>query len=456
MSMSSISSAKLAAAIAANGVPGASLAIWHGGRAIHMVAGVTDVRTDAPVTPDTIFRLGSMTKVLTSILLMQQVEAGRLGLDRPVRAVLPDFVLADRDAAERVTPRHCLSHMGGFFGDILDGPSEEDDALAAYVALGARLEQVTPPGQAFSYCNAGFAIAGRLAEVAAGGVWDDLLTANVLAPLNMMRSGSRFSAWPDDDLATPHVAGPNATLVPLAQEPIGRAMGPAGSLAWATPGDVLMLGRALMASGSLPNGSRLLSADSVAAMRALAIAGPTPTFATGWGLGIQRFTADGGTFGHDGAIAGQNSFLRICPSQDLIVVLMCNGGDARGLFDDVIADVESMIGRPFVDPVPAWPDPAPVADAARYVGTYAVPRYTVVVTPDAEGLHACFIPSPEAGDFGAPIDVSLRRQADDFTGELFLTRLPGSRLPTQQRFGRAADGRRTLCFRGRLLPEVRT
>ncbi len=449
--MDPVWSVRLAAAIARNHVPGASLAIRIGSRTIEGVAGVTDSRTCAPVTPHTIFRLGSMTKAFTAALVMQQVAAGRVDLDAPVRAVLPELVLGDLGAAASVTPRQLLSHRGGFFGDILDGPSEGDDALAAYVATGARLSQITSPGTSFSYCNAGFAIAGRIAEVAGGDIWHRLFVDRLAKPLGMARTGARLDAMPHDDIATSHSVDAAGNPLPLPPDTGGCAMAPAGATAWTTPRDVLAFAGLLM--GERPD---VLTPSSVAMMRALAVPGPTPTFATGWGLGIQRFTDDGETFGHDGAVAGQNSFLRIVTPRGLALALMCNGGDARGLFADIWEALEGDMGAPLADPLPGWPDPLPVAVPARYVGRYAVPRYAVEVTPHDEGLHARFIPSAEAGDFTAPIDAVMRRQADDTTGELFLTRFGAARLPTQQRFVRLSDGRRALLFRGRLFPEYGT
>lgn len=449
MTGDAIWAARLASAIAANGVPGASLAVRIGDRVVRAAAGVADSETGRAVTLATIFRFGSMTKSITGVLAMQQVAAGRIDLDSPVRAVLPELVLADEAAARAVTLRHLLSHSGGFFGDILDGPSEGDDALAAYVAAGRRLAQVTPPGTHFSYCNAGLVIAARMTERVAVGVWSQLLTDRLVTPLGMTRSGPGPDGMPDSDVARSHGSDAAGNPLPLPPDPGPRAMGPAGATAWTTPGDILALAGLLM--GERPD---LLPAAALAEMRALAMPGPTPTFASGWGLGLQRFSADGETFGHDGAVAGQFSFLRIVAPRSIALALCCNGGDARGLFADIWAALEKDVGAALADPLPGWPDPVQVGDPARYVGRYAVPRYSVTVTPHDDGLHARFAPDADAGDFAAPIDLVMRRQPDDPTGELFLTRFANARLPTQQRFLRLADGRRALLFRGRLFPEV--
>jgi len=430
-----ISGAALAAACAANGVPGAALCVMRDGAAETAAAGVRSVETGAAVTHDTIFRLGSISKLVTATLVLQAVEARLLDLDAPLAAVLPGLRLGTPGAAEAITPRLLLCHRAGLFGDILDGPSEGDDALAAYAAAGERLVALTPPGEAFSYCNAGFALLGRLAEVAFGAPWDVLVRERVFAPLGMARSGPLPGSEPDDDVAAPVPSG-------------ARALAPAGATAWTSARDLARLGAML-----LNKGGGVLSAGSVAAMTALHTAGPTPTFATGWGLGVQRFTADGSCFGHDGAVAGQSAFLRVVPDERLVVALLANGGDMRGLFHDVWDVIEAQAGRRLADVNPAWPDPAPpIDDPLAFAGTYAAPRYTVRVTPAADALLARFEPAADAGDFGAPIEVTLRRQPDE--DSLFLALFPGAKLPTQQRFSRGPDGQRRLLFRGRLLVEA--
>lgn len=440
--------AALAGACARNGVPGASLCIDRDGELVLATAGVRAADTAAPVTPDTIFRLGSISKLVTATLAMQSAEAGRLDLDAPVARLMPDLALGTPGVAEAITPRLFLCHRSGLFGDVLDGPSEGDDALAAYAAAAHRLLALTPPGAAFSYCNAGFALTGRLVEIAEGTTWDRLVAERVFAPLGMVRSGPLPFGHPDGDVARGHaVTAEDVQVLPV--ETTGRAMAPAGATAWTTARDLARFG-AMLRDG----GAGVLSPAAIAAMTVLATPGPTPTFATGWGLGVQRFTRDGSAFGHDGAVAGQNCFLRVVPSERLVFALMASGGDMRGLFVDLFGLVEAQAGRALIDPAPLWPEASLPVDAARYAGVYAAPRYTVRVTSAPEGLAARFEPGPDAGDFGAPIDVALRRQPDQDDDGLFLARFPGARLPTQQHFSQGPDGRRRLLFRGRLLPEV--
>ncbi len=94
----------LSEAIRRHRVPGASFAIHANGRTHISVAGVLNAALDAPVRPDSMFQIGSITKPFTATLLMQMVEEGRVGLDQPIRDHLFDFRMADPEASQSATP----------------------------------------------------------------------------------------------------------------------------------------------------------------------------------------------------------------------------------------------------------------------------------------------------------------------------------------------------------------
>src|SRR5438105_1651274 len=118
--------------------------------------GVTNLDNPLPVDEDTLFQVGSITKTFTATAVMRLVDEGRLDLDRPVQIYLPDFRLAEPNVAATVTTRHLLTHTAGWIGDFFSDTGRGDDALARYVVEMADLEQLTPPGGVYSYCNAGF------------------------------------------------------------------------------------------------------------------------------------------------------------------------------------------------------------------------------------------------------------------------------------------------------------
>ncbi|MFM2032507.1 MAG: hypothetical protein RLZZ297_1272, partial [Chloroflexota bacterium] len=90
-------------------VPGVSIAIWHGDEQWSAGFGVTSVDNPLPVTTETLFQVGSISKTMTATVLLQLVEAGLLDLDRPVKHYLPSFKMADSAVTDGVTTRHLLT-----------------------------------------------------------------------------------------------------------------------------------------------------------------------------------------------------------------------------------------------------------------------------------------------------------------------------------------------------------
>lgn len=432
----------LAGRVAARGVPGAALSLDLGGDTAHVAAGRRRLPDDAPVTPSTIFRLGSITKMLTALVLVREMSARGLGLATAVDVLWPEFPVAS-PAGRKITVEHLLSHAAGIFGDV---PPSEDiltpDALKAYAAQPGAFEKTSPAGQWFSYSNASLALAARLSELLTGAVWDELLAVQVLEPLGLRRTGILPWLRPGADLAEGHAPGGDSPT-PVGEEPVYRALAPAGSCGWSTAPDLLALGRALSAPGGA-------FAQEAAHMRRCLTPGPTPTFAYGWGLGIAHFDPDGAVFGHDGVAGGQQAFLRLAPEAGVRVALMTNGGDGRGLMFDLFERLSVEVGRQLLPTAPVWPlRPDNDLDTGPYVGRYAVASASLDVRAGAEGLYV-----EPSGPDGSSSPIPLRRDPDDGGGELFLARFAAGALPLHQRFVRRSPhgAFEALIYRGRLYP----
>src|SRR5262249_35979755 len=120
-------------------VPGAALGILRvrPGReddVAEVATGVLNKETGVEATPDSVFQIGSMTKVWTTTVVMQLVDEGKLDLDAPIVDVLPELELSDAEVAQKVTMRHLLSHTSGIDGDVLTDTGRGDDCLDKYVA----------------------------------------------------------------------------------------------------------------------------------------------------------------------------------------------------------------------------------------------------------------------------------------------------------------------------------
>ena len=117
--------------VAEHGVPGATVAVLAGGQVVTAAGGVTSLRTNVAVDADTVFQIGSITKIWTATLVMQLVDDGLLDLDQPLRDHLPELVIGDAEAATVLTTRHLLTHTAGFEGDIFTDTGRGDDASSS-------------------------------------------------------------------------------------------------------------------------------------------------------------------------------------------------------------------------------------------------------------------------------------------------------------------------------------
>src|SRR5690348_8313802 len=153
-------------------IPGASLAVTDGTEVVEAVHGVRSTRTGDPVTPATLFQIGSITKVWTATIAMALVDQGTLELDAPVQRYLPWFGVADGDVSAAVTIKHLLCHTSGFEGDDFTDTGNGDEALTTYVRGLSKAAQIHPLGAMFSYCNSGFSVLGLVIEAVTGGSWD--------------------------------------------------------------------------------------------------------------------------------------------------------------------------------------------------------------------------------------------------------------------------------------------
>jgi CubicO group peptidase (beta-lactamase class C family) len=369
-------------------IPGLSAAFDRGGEVRRAASGVLNIETQVDVTVDSIFQIGSITKVLTGTLVMQLVDEGRIELDAPVRRYLPELRIAGAPVADAVTIRLLLAHASGIVGDLFVDTGRNDDAVALYAERCADLPYLTEPGAYFSYCNSGYNLLGHAIEVVTGERWAHRLRSRLLQPLGIAAAvdaeeAARFRT------AVGHVvdADGRTTLTPTAFLP--RSGDPAGSRLSMSPASLLVFARLHLQDGITPGGARLLDAASARAMRELVIALPVDIAGpTGYGLAWQVY--DGWrprAVGHDGATVGQSAFLRLWPEWDLAVTMLSNAGSgpAGKAFDELLRAVVAAFGEAHV-PVKPPADPALRFDPARYAGIYQTYMSRIVVSANDGGM----------------------------------------------------------------------
>jgi CubicO group peptidase (beta-lactamase class C family) len=441
--------------IAAHDVPGASVAVLRGDEVRGLASGVLHRGTGVEATPDSLFQVGSITKVYTATVVLRLVEQGRITLDTPVVQVLPRFRVADPDVTARITVRHLLTHTSGIDGDFFRDTGRGDDCLARYVDACAELAACHPPGAAMSYCNSGYSILGRVVEVLTGRTWDEALRELLLSPLGLTATHT----LPEEVLryraALGHEAGPDGEVRPVAVWGLPRSAGPAGTVA-ASAAEVLELARLHLRGGLAPDGTRLLAADTVARTRATEVAVPVP-WGKGdrWGLGWALFDWGGsGTCGHDGMTLGQMASLRVVPGAGVAVVVMANSDRAALFLAEATAElVQRLTGLAVPPPFGPPSPPAEVGadDLRGLAGVYERAAVRFEAGLRHGGLVLREVVTDELGIGPEEAEIALT----PVTGTLFAGRSPLSGAWTPFRFLQLPDGRWCLHAYGRVTPRVR-
>ncbi|MFC0071912.1 serine hydrolase, partial [Umezawaea endophytica] len=438
-------------------VPGAVLGVLRLGQGsgpgedelVEVAHGVLNTGTGVEATTDSLFQIGSISKVWTATLALQLVDEGLLDLDAPISEVLPELRLGEPEVTKSVTMRHLLTHTSGIDGDVFTDTGRGDDCLEKYVALLGEVAQNHPLGATWSYCNSGFSLAGRVIEELTGGTWDQALRDRILAPLGLRRTVT----LPEEALlhrtAVGHVDD-GGTLTTAPQWGLPRSVGPAG-LITSTAADVLGFARLHLTGGLAPDGTRVLAGSSAAAMAEHQVELPEKfTLGDSWGLGWIRFGWDDRRLiGHDGTTIGQNAFLRLLPDEGLAVVLLTNGGNARDLYVELYREVFAELADLAV-PAPLEPPAEPVSvDVSRHLGTYerAGARLEVLDGPvlrtTVTGPLADLVPETTE-------EYPMVAVRDD----LFLVRSPKVRTWAPVWFYELPTGERYLHFGVRATPKV--
>lgn len=389
--------------LARHRVPAAAVGVLQDGQVIDHASGILNLDTGVEATTDSLFQVGSITKLWTTDLVMQLVDEGRVGLDDEISRHLTTFRVADEEAAATITVRQLLSHTAGFEGDIFTDHGPGDDAVERFVASMGDLPQIFAPGERFSYSNAGFAVLGRLVEVLRGTTWDRALLERLAAPMGLTHLATtaydaiRFRA------AMGHIdPAPDHVLRPGPAWGMARASGPVGAMLSMRVRDLLGFAAMHLTGGTAPDGTRVVSGASCAEVLTRQVDHPASTRSDARGLGWSLDDTSQGLVGHDGQTIGQSAFFRMVPEHGLAVALLTNGGDTHGLYHDVVGHLlDDLAGvRIAPEPVPP-PQPPSGFDADRLVGTYRARIVDWTLRQDPDGrLWVEEIPGPEAAAVG--------------------------------------------------------
>ena len=389
---------KIEAGLAKYAIPGAGLGVWYRGREYVRGFGVTSVDTNETVSGDTVFRIGSTSKTFTATAIMRLVERGRIALDRPVRAYLPDFATQDPSVAARVTVRQLLNHSAGWQGDYFEDTGQDDDALATYVGGMPKVPQLTPLGKVFSYNNAAIGVAGRIIEVVTGKPYEVATRELVVDPLGLGHSRFFRSELDGFSVAASHNIVDGKPVVEPSFDAMPRALHSIGGLI-SSARDQLRYARYHLGHRDLP---QLLSDRGRLAMQSHPGPGGT-LFVELNGVGVSwmlRPTLQGPTVvQHGGDWNGQHSGFLFVPERDFAITLLTNSESGPLLVADLFADDWALQEFAGVSNLPAVPRELPPRRLAEYAGTYVSQQIGLDGKPVELGLDV----TPDSGELVAGV-----------------------------------------------------
>lgn len=310
------------------------------GKVIHKQGyGLANMEWNIPNTPDTRFRLGSITKQFTAALTLQLIEQGKLKLDGKISDYLPDY---RKDIGQKVTIHHLLTHTSGipsytsqpgFFENVSRNPYKVADFVAKYASGDLEFE----PGSKHVYNNSGYFLLGAIIERVTGKTYEQALKENILDPAGMKNTGYDHH----NPLIPKRAAGyrktadgyENALYLDMTIPYAAGAM-------YSTVEDLFLWDQALYAD-------KLLSAQS----KTLMFKPFLQDYAYGWVVRNASFKQNDQpvqVIGHGGGINGFSTVIQRFPAEKNVIVLLDNTGQNVGRLSDTIGKI--LYNQPYEPP----------------------------------------------------------------------------------------------------------
>lgn len=402
-------------------IPAVSIALLHDQEILYAKGfGFQDDAKTKPADINSIYRIGSVSKMFTDIGIMQEMEKGRLDIDAPISKYLPEFK-PENPFDKEITLRQLMAHRAGLVREPIVGHyfDDQEPSLTATVESLNETELVYEPETRTKYSNAGIAVVGYTLEVLSGKTFADYLQKNILEPLKMSSSSFEAKESFADQLVEGDMWTYDGRVFPAPTFSLGMA--PAGSM-YASVADLSLFIKMLFRGGQLENGEQLISEESIRAMW-------TPQFArkqaqSGYGLGFSIGQLDGlKLVGHGGAIYGFSTEMLLLPEKKLGVVVVAAKDFTNSVMDRI--GEYALLGAVAIQAdkkLPAWEETTTVGAelALKMTGRYGSEEGYIDLIARGDRLYQ------EGGNY----KMELKRLAGDtltvddclgFGGRLYLT-----------------------------------
>ena len=360
--------------------------------------GFADITARSPVTPETLFEIGSISKSFTCIALLQQREAGKFDPHAPLTRYLPWFHVNSKFPAP-ITAHYLMSHTAGI-------PRDRDDIPTSRYQAAALRERETafPPGAHFVYSNVGYQVLGYLVEELTGQTYADYIRTQILDPLGMTATQPVITHETRKRLAVGYErfyddrpSHPSQPLVPATWFEYGAGD---GSIA-TTPAELAAYLRMLLNRGQSLTG-RIVSEESFNLMTQRVIKAGEDAF---YGYGLRLSESDGHTIiSHGGGMVGYQAMLVGDLDAGLGAVVFINGpGNSGRVAEFALKVLRAALYNQDLPSLPPTESPTRVENAADYAGTYTAGEKTITLV--AEGTRLLLVHNGER--------IALERRGKD-------------------------------------------
>ena len=343
----------VAAAFPADG-PGGAVIITRGGETIYRAGrGLADVEARRPVRPDSVFRLGSLTKQFTAAVIVQLVQEGRISLDDPVTRFLPDYPQPGAAATVRQLLNHTsgIQSYTGIPGWMVEENTNRPYTTAEMIALFRDRPPPTPPGQAWAYNNSGYVLLGAIIERVTGTPWHQAIAERITGPLRLRSVG--YGVERESGAAMARGYGGEGGQVRPARRIHMSVPHAAGALV-GTADDLARWSHAF-------HHGRVVGPALYAAMIAPTVLPDGRTRNYGFGLGFETLRGRA-TIEHSGGIFGFATYATYIPSDDLFVAVLANSDDPASPPALVASRLAALaLGDPYPEFARAEVDPRALA-----------------------------------------------------------------------------------------------
>lgn len=366
---------RIRAELDAGHLTGVAIALVSGDKIVYNRGhGWADLQQRRSLDENTIFRVGSISKLFNALAVMQQVEEGRLNLDGPVAQYLPNFEFVSTfQDAQPVTLRQILCHRSGILrespvGNYFD-PSEPGVEATARSIAGCPL--IHPPGTQTKYSNSGPTLAGWAVQEVSGHAYDVYQKERILTPLGMFDSSFLSSRSQRSRMAKGvlPVARPGGGFEVREAPQFEFGILPAGNL-YSTSGDLARFAHWILRASRGEGGQPILRAGSIEEMLKVQLTEEANGFGLGFSLGNYRGFR---TVGHMGAVYGFTSSLLVLPKAEVAAVVLANDDIAIGSVRRLVTGAIDLLLQERLQRAPedtAKPHTLTAEELASFTGDY--------------------------------------------------------------------------------------